>query len=178
MLSAVESSTINNTMLIQIAALAWIFLGESITGQELIGLALALGGVLLVQIRSSRQSTKPVNTNLIIVFVSFHSRQKVGRAPPQLFNRNSFKKQISTRLSQKSTALFPTESDLLLSALEPYPDSTAVQIRVYDLSTTLGRLHGLLNSVPEAPAVIINGERIVGWKAAQLALSQFQEQAF
>jgi len=62
-LSAVESSTINNTMLIQIAALAWIFLGESITGQELVGLAIALGGVLLVQIRFSRQSTKPTNPN-------------------------------------------------------------------------------------------------------------------
>lgn len=54
MLSAVESSTINNTMLIQIAVLAWVFLGETITGRELIGLAVALVGILLVQIRSSR----------------------------------------------------------------------------------------------------------------------------
>lgn len=57
-LSAVESSTINNTMLIQIAALAWIFLGETISGRQLTGLAIAFAGVLMVQIRRSRRSAK------------------------------------------------------------------------------------------------------------------------
>lgn len=52
-LSAVESSTINSTMLIQIAAMAWILLGESITDRGLIGLATAFAGILLVQIRRS-----------------------------------------------------------------------------------------------------------------------------
>jgi len=50
-LPAVESSIINNTMLIQIAVLAWIFLGERLGGREVAGLALAAVGVLLVQLR-------------------------------------------------------------------------------------------------------------------------------
>jgi drug/metabolite transporter (DMT)-like permease len=50
-LSAVESSIINNTMLIQIALLAWIFLGESLTTQQVIGMLLVLIGTLVVQIR-------------------------------------------------------------------------------------------------------------------------------
>lgn len=49
-LTAVESSVINNTMLIQIALLAWIFLGETLNGQELMGLVLAGLGGLVVQI--------------------------------------------------------------------------------------------------------------------------------
>ena len=50
-LSAVESSVINNTMLIQIAILAWIFLGERLTWQEGIGMVLAAVGVMIVQLR-------------------------------------------------------------------------------------------------------------------------------
>ena len=49
-LSATESSIINNTMLIQIALLAWIFLGEALTFQEVIGLACAAVGILIVQL--------------------------------------------------------------------------------------------------------------------------------
>jgi drug/metabolite transporter (DMT)-like permease len=49
-LSAVESSIINNTMLIQIALLAWIFLGEEITIRELVGLIMAMVGILMAQI--------------------------------------------------------------------------------------------------------------------------------
>jgi drug/metabolite transporter (DMT)-like permease len=52
-LSATESSIINNTMLIQIAVLAWIFLGERLNWQEMLGLGLAAVGVLAVQIRRS-----------------------------------------------------------------------------------------------------------------------------
>jgi drug/metabolite transporter (DMT)-like permease len=48
-LPAVESSIINNTMLIQIAILAWIFLGDWLSGQEIAGLVLALAGTLIVQ---------------------------------------------------------------------------------------------------------------------------------
>jgi drug/metabolite transporter (DMT)-like permease len=47
-LSAVESSIINNTMLIQIAVLAWIFLGERIPPLSVLGLGLAVFGVFLV----------------------------------------------------------------------------------------------------------------------------------
>lgn len=50
-LSAVESSVINNTMLVQIAVLAWVFLGESLGARELVGLALAVAGTLVVQLR-------------------------------------------------------------------------------------------------------------------------------
>jgi drug/metabolite transporter (DMT)-like permease len=49
-LSALESSGINNTMLIQIAVLAWIFLGESLGGREITGIALASLGILLTQL--------------------------------------------------------------------------------------------------------------------------------
>jgi drug/metabolite transporter (DMT)-like permease len=52
-LSAVESSMINSTMLIQITALAWVVLGERMTRQEMIGLALAAVGVVLVQWRTA-----------------------------------------------------------------------------------------------------------------------------
>jgi drug/metabolite transporter (DMT)-like permease len=50
-LPAMESSVINGTMLIQIALLAWLFLGEDLTSQEWIGVILAGLGVLLVQLR-------------------------------------------------------------------------------------------------------------------------------
>ncbi|MDH3268378.1 MAG: DMT family transporter [Ignavibacteria bacterium] len=50
-LSAMESSIINGTMLIQIAILAWIFLGEAISLQEGIGMLIAASGALLVQLK-------------------------------------------------------------------------------------------------------------------------------
>ena len=49
-LTAIESNVMNNTMLVQIAILAWIFLGESLNGRQLLGIALATGGVALVQL--------------------------------------------------------------------------------------------------------------------------------
>lgn len=50
-LSAIESSIINGTMLIQIAILAWFFLGEQISFKEGIGMAVAFVGAVLVQVR-------------------------------------------------------------------------------------------------------------------------------
>jgi drug/metabolite transporter (DMT)-like permease len=50
-LSAMESSIINGTMLIQIAVLAWLFLGESLSAKMIAGMALAALGALLVQVR-------------------------------------------------------------------------------------------------------------------------------
>jgi drug/metabolite transporter (DMT)-like permease len=50
-LSAMESSLINNTMLVQIALLAWLFLGEEIGGIKILGLVLVGLGVLVVQLR-------------------------------------------------------------------------------------------------------------------------------
>ena len=55
-LSAMESSLINNTMLIQIAILAWVFLGESLGVRQVAGLLLASLGTMVVQLagRGSR----------------------------------------------------------------------------------------------------------------------------
>jgi drug/metabolite transporter (DMT)-like permease len=50
-LSAMESSIINNTMLFQIALLAWLFLGEALTWQKAGGMILAAAGTLAVQLR-------------------------------------------------------------------------------------------------------------------------------
>jgi drug/metabolite transporter (DMT)-like permease len=50
-LTAVESSIINSTMLGQIAVLAWVFLGESLTWQRALGLILAGLGTMIVQLR-------------------------------------------------------------------------------------------------------------------------------
>lgn len=49
-LTAVESSVVNNMMLIQVAILAWVFLGEALSVVEIGGLALALAGILAVQL--------------------------------------------------------------------------------------------------------------------------------
>lgn len=49
-LSAVESSIVNNTMLIQVAVLGWVFLGESLAVLDAVGLVLVAGGVLAVQL--------------------------------------------------------------------------------------------------------------------------------
>jgi drug/metabolite transporter (DMT)-like permease len=47
-----ESSVINNTMLFQIAVLAWVFLGEKLGWQEVLGIILAALGTLAVQMRA------------------------------------------------------------------------------------------------------------------------------
>ncbi|UCC86407.1 MAG: EamA family transporter [Anaerolineales bacterium] len=57
-LSAMESSIINNTMLFQIALLAWVFLAEGLIGRQVIGMILATLGTFAVQIRK-RQSGSP-----------------------------------------------------------------------------------------------------------------------
>jgi drug/metabolite transporter (DMT)-like permease len=49
-LNAIESNVMSNTMLLQIALLAWIFLTESLSGRQLLGIALATAGIALVQI--------------------------------------------------------------------------------------------------------------------------------
>lgn len=54
-LSATESSIVNSTMLIQIALLAWLFLGEPLGVKQITGLSLAALGVLLVQLRGHRR---------------------------------------------------------------------------------------------------------------------------
>ncbi len=55
-LTAVESSIINGTMLVQIAILAWIFLGEQLTITKILGMVLASIGAVLVQLKSRSNS--------------------------------------------------------------------------------------------------------------------------
>ena len=50
-LSAMESSMINSTMLVQIGLLAWIFLGEALTLLQILGMVAAALGILMVQLR-------------------------------------------------------------------------------------------------------------------------------
>ena len=54
-LSAMESSIINNTMLFQIAVLAWLFLDEHLSWRQILGIGLGLLGTLLVQIGRPKQ---------------------------------------------------------------------------------------------------------------------------
>lgn len=58
-LSAVESSIINNTMLVQIAVLAWVFLEERISALGIVGLAIAAIGVLLVNLKPALPADQP-----------------------------------------------------------------------------------------------------------------------
>lgn len=50
-LTAIESSIINNTMLVQITILAILFLGETLVWWQVIGLILVGGGALVVQLQ-------------------------------------------------------------------------------------------------------------------------------
>lgn len=51
-LSAVESSVINSTMLVQIAILTWIFLGEGLAGRQIAGIVLVSVAAVVVQLKS------------------------------------------------------------------------------------------------------------------------------
>jgi drug/metabolite transporter (DMT)-like permease len=53
-LPAMESTVINNTMTVQIAILAVLFLGETLNGRELLGLVAVVAGTLLVQVLRQR----------------------------------------------------------------------------------------------------------------------------
>jgi hypothetical protein len=110
----------------------------------------------------------------ITIFVNFRTRPNASWAHAN--KKDGARRRHRPGGFEGISELFPTESDLLLSALEPFRGSTDVRLKVFDLSTISGRLVGLLNNVREAPAVIIAGERYVGLDAAQLVLSQLQEE--
>jgi len=61
-LTAVESSIIVNTMLIQIALQAWIFLGERTGLWDIVGLCLATIGILLANLRITKIQPDEVET--------------------------------------------------------------------------------------------------------------------
>lgn len=58
-LTAVESSLINNTMLIQIALLGWVFLDEPLSAKGMTGIVVGAVGVLLVQLARSKSPAGP-----------------------------------------------------------------------------------------------------------------------
>lgn len=57
-LTATESSVINNTMLIQVAIMAWLFLGEGLTGRQVAAVLIAALGALIVQLRPGRSDAR------------------------------------------------------------------------------------------------------------------------
>jgi drug/metabolite transporter (DMT)-like permease len=54
MIGAYEISILQNTMLIQIAVLSWLFLGEALTIVKMLGMSIVFMGVLIVQLSSFR----------------------------------------------------------------------------------------------------------------------------
>ena len=61
-LTAVESTIINSTMLIQIAVLAWLFLGEKLNFINILGLALAGTGVFIVNWKPGQRDQNTSNS--------------------------------------------------------------------------------------------------------------------
>jgi len=64
-LKAIEQSILQNSMLIQIALLAFFFLQEPISEQKILGMIIVLSGVLMVQLRAYRGRKSKINRNLI-----------------------------------------------------------------------------------------------------------------
>jgi drug/metabolite transporter (DMT)-like permease len=58
-LSAFESSIINNAMMVQIPVLAWVFLGEAITPKNALAFLIAGVGIVIVQLRRLSAARKP-----------------------------------------------------------------------------------------------------------------------
>ena len=64
-LSATESTMINNTMLVQIAVLAWLFLGERPGVKEVVGMAVVTAATMLVTWRpKERTGTSPASKGM------------------------------------------------------------------------------------------------------------------
>ena len=56
-LTAVEASIINSSMLIQIAVLSWIFLGESLGWTDIAGICIATAGLLLANLQNKQKNS-------------------------------------------------------------------------------------------------------------------------
>jgi drug/metabolite transporter (DMT)-like permease len=71
-LTAVESSIINGTMLIQIAILAWIFLGENLTFNKICGMIIVSLGAFFVQLKFKKDCRSvPINLTNEIEYIIF-----------------------------------------------------------------------------------------------------------
>ena len=55
-LQATEASIINNSIIVQIAILAWVFLGEKLSILDILGIILVFLGALLVQLRPNQRN--------------------------------------------------------------------------------------------------------------------------
>ena len=56
-LSAVEASIINNTILIQVAVLAWLFLDEALNLKQIVAMLFVIAGMVIVQLRGRQKSS-------------------------------------------------------------------------------------------------------------------------
>jgi drug/metabolite transporter (DMT)-like permease len=56
-LTAVEANVISNTMLVQVAILSWIFLGDVVTWKMAAGMALVIAGVVMVNLWKNNTAT-------------------------------------------------------------------------------------------------------------------------
>jgi drug/metabolite transporter (DMT)-like permease len=65
-LTAMESSILNGAMLVEIAIMAWIFLGERMSVQQIFGLVLAGCGAILVQLKFKNRRNNVVEQPLEI----------------------------------------------------------------------------------------------------------------
>lgn len=83
-LSAAEASAINNTMLAQIALLAWLVLGERLDAQRGIGVLLVGVGALAVQVRHLRgQEGRPLSPASSLGSSPPQRRQEAGKGGPR-----------------------------------------------------------------------------------------------
>jgi probable blue pigment (indigoidine) exporter len=58
-LTAFEANVIANTTLFQVGILGWVFLGEALTGRQVLAMILAFGGVLFAQLPALRMRRLP-----------------------------------------------------------------------------------------------------------------------
>lgn len=77
--SAMESSVINDTMLFQIALLAWVFLGERLSGPEAVEIALAGLGMLLMQMRRAERRCNALDNALHLSWYLLPIRRWAGK---------------------------------------------------------------------------------------------------
>lgn len=112
----------------------------------------------------------PIDMTEIVAFVGFRSELAAG-----LVARGRLNSSAGPDVEERR--LIPTDSDLLLSDLEPFRDSQIARVRVYDLGTGGGRLRGIINGISETPAVIVDGERYSGLVQARAILRELCQEA-
>jgi drug/metabolite transporter (DMT)-like permease len=64
-LTAVESSVLNSTMMVQIAILAWMFLGEGVSWRQVIAMGMTALGAVLVQLRTKNRAARVRDESIV-----------------------------------------------------------------------------------------------------------------